>query len=72
MDLEVVSVEIVLKAKVESEPTYQEDTNLKQKKAKHANLLVYLKDRQRKTIWQREKVVEKKLEDSQEVCFEKF
>lgn len=41
MDLEV-SVEIVLEAVVESETTYQEDTNLKEKKAKHADLSVCL------------------------------
>lgn len=55
---------------MESEPIYQENINLKEKKAKHANLLVYLKDRQENYF--AEKVVEKKLEDSQEVYFEKF
>lgn len=53
MDLEVVEIEIVLEAIVESETTQQEGVNLKEKKGKDLNLWGYLRGRQRKTSWQR-------------------
>lgn len=51
--MEVVEIEIVLEAIVESETTQQEGVNLKEKKGKDLNLWGYLRGRQRKTSWQR-------------------
>lgn len=51
LDLEVVSVEIVLEATEVSETTQQEGVNLKEDKGRDTDLCGYLRGRQRKISW---------------------
>ena len=51
LDLEVVSVEIVLEATEVSETTQQEGVNLKEDRGRDTDLCGYLRGRQRKISW---------------------